>query len=98
MAGGSLALVSSIVQSPLGGFELRLFFRFLFTSAVMSGWSTEKLQVETRIKRRGRKALFKEPDLDAHFKGPGYPSWSFIFFKQQATSNRRAGGPIGDKQ
>ena len=44
MAGSSLALVSSIVQSPLGGFELRLFFRFLFTGAVMSGWSTEKLQ------------------------------------------------------
>jgi len=37
MAGGSLALVSSIVQSPLGGFELRLFFRFLFTGAAHKG-------------------------------------------------------------
>jgi len=56
MAGSSLALVSSIVQSPLGGFELRLFFRFLFTGAV--------------------------------HKGPGYLSWSFIFFKRQATGGR----------
>ena len=32
----------------------------------MSGWSAEKLQAESRIKRRGRKALLKEPDLHAH--------------------------------
>ena len=42
----------------------------------MSGWSTEKLQVETRIKRRGRKALFKEPGLDAHMIGANlYGGW-----------------------
>ena len=32
----------------------------------MSGWSAEKLQAESRIKRRGRKALLKGPDLHAH--------------------------------
>ena len=33
---------------------------------LMSGWSAEKLQAESRIKRRGRKALLKGPDLHAH--------------------------------
>ena len=35
--------------------------RVKWFSGQVAGWSTEKLQVETEIKRWGRKALFKEP-------------------------------------
>ena len=79
MAGSSLALVSSIVQSPLGGFELRLFVafstQFKIGANLCGGWLNVSFNVKQPI------------------KGLGYPSWSFIFLnnKQQATSLKPGG-------